>query len=108
MCVCVCAQIIYPNVHTGEVFSKLLSSMERSGKRYAVLYASDSYNPIQYPSRMEIDRFLAETTNATTGCGEVCKIKSSLLEGLLVVSVLSISLVYYDVDHGCIGTEWVP
>ena len=58
--------------------------MDQSGEKYAVLYVSDPFK-IRYPSYREVERFLAESTNAT-GCGEVCKIKSSLLEGLLVVS----------------------
>lgn len=59
--------------------------MDNSGEKYAVLYVSDPFKSIQYPSHREVERFLAEGTNSTV-CGEVCKIKSSLLEGLLVVS----------------------
>lgn len=65
--------------------------MEQSGAKYAALYVSDPFRSISYPLYRELERFLAEgiggngTTNST-GCDEVCQIKSSLLEGVLVVS----------------------
>ncbi|GFZ20827.1 hypothetical protein Acr_28g0015320 [Actinidia rufa] len=73
-----------------QVFSELISSMEQSGARYTVLYVSDPFRPKRYPYQ-ELQRFLAESTlgngsvNATV-CDGVCQIKSSLLEGILVVS----------------------
>lgn len=70
----------------GETFSGLVNSMDQSGEKYAILYVSNPFKSIQYPSYREVERFLQESTNSTT-CGEVCKIKSSLLEGLLVVSL---------------------
>ncbi|XP_050219347.1 uncharacterized protein LOC126669825 [Mercurialis annua] len=82
-----------------EVLSKLISSVERLGVNYEVLYVSDPFrSPIQYPSHRELERFLAEGTvgngslNSTT-CDEVCRIKSSLLEGVLVGIVLLIILI---------------
>jgi len=80
--VCVCY------VFVGEVLSKLVSSMEESGAKYAVLYVSDPSRSIQYPSYRELQRFLeesAESTNSTV-CDKVCLLKSSLLEGIFVVS----------------------
>ncbi|TKY67817.1 hypothetical protein E2542_SST10713 [Spatholobus suberectus] len=84
----------------GEVLSKLISSVEESGAKYAVLYVSDPSRSIQYPSYRELQRFLAESTtgneltNSTyTFCDEVCKVKSSLLEGILVGIVLLIILI---------------
>ncbi|EXB53607.1 hypothetical protein L484_005157 [Morus notabilis] len=76
----------------GETFAELVNSMDQSGEKYAVLYVSDPFKSIQYPSYREVERFLQESTNST-GCGEVCKIKSSLLEGLLVGIVLLIILI---------------
>ncbi|RDX73241.1 hypothetical protein CR513_47182, partial [Mucuna pruriens] len=83
----------------GELLSKLISSLEESGAKYAVLYVSDPSRSIQYPSYRELQRFLAESTtgnestNSTTFCDEVCQIKSSLLEGILVGIVLLIILI---------------
>ncbi|PON37211.1 2-C-methyl-D-erythritol 4-phosphate cytidylyltransferase [Parasponia andersonii] len=75
-----------------ETFVELVNSMDRYAKNYAVLYVSDPFKSIQYPSNREVERFLGEGTNSI-GCGEVCKIKSSLLEGLLVAIVLLIILI---------------
>jgi len=80
--VCVCC------VFVGEVLSKLISSVEESGAKYAVLYVSDPARSIRYPSYRELQRFLeegAESTNSTA-CDKVCHLKSSLLEGIFVVS----------------------
>ncbi|ESW03550.1 hypothetical protein PHAVU_011G023200 [Phaseolus vulgaris] len=79
----------------GETLSKLLSSMEESGAKYAVLYVSDPSRSIRYPSYRELQRFLeegAESTNST-GCDKVCMLKSSLLEGIFVGLVLLIILI---------------
>ncbi|KAF4359524.1 hypothetical protein F8388_003527 [Cannabis sativa] len=75
-----------------ETFGKLVGSMDQSGEKYAVLYVSEPSKSIQYPLSRDVERFLAEGTNSTI-CGEVCKIKSSLLEGLLVGIVLLIILI---------------
>ncbi|KAL5563751.1 hypothetical protein UlMin_033498 [Ulmus minor] len=79
-----------------EIFAELISSVDQSGANYAVLYVSDPLKSIHYPSHRELERFLAEgasgNTNSTV-CGEVCKIKASLLEGLLVGIVLLIILI---------------
>ncbi|KAK7404314.1 hypothetical protein VNO78_05107 [Psophocarpus tetragonolobus] len=82
----------------GEVLSKLISSVEESGAKYAVLYVSDPSRSIQYPSYRELQRFLAESTTGnestnSTICDEVCQIKSSLLEGIFVGLVLLIILI---------------
>ncbi|PNX75285.1 hypothetical protein L195_g031218, partial [Trifolium pratense] len=73
----------------GEVLSELISSVEESGAKYAVLYVSDISRSIQYPSYRELQRFLAESTTGnvstnSTACDGVCQLKSSLLEGLFV------------------------
>lgn len=74
----------------GEILSELISSVEESGAKYTVLYVSDPFRSIQYPSYRELARFLAEAglngSEDSTICDEVCQIKSSLLEGVLVVS----------------------
>ncbi|KAJ4834209.1 hypothetical protein Tsubulata_020567 [Turnera subulata] len=80
-----------------EDFSQLISSMETLGAKYAVLYVSDPSRAIQYPAHHMLERFLAEgagnhSLNATF-CDEVCQIKSSLLEGVLVAVVLLIILI---------------
>lgn len=81
----------------GDVFHQLISSLEKSGAKYAVLYVSDPYNPIQYPSH-QIGRFLAEASaknvsGTYTLCDEVCQVKRTLLEGILVAIVLLIILI---------------
>ncbi|KAL6200820.1 hypothetical protein ACLB2K_030601 [Fragaria x ananassa] len=80
-----------------KIFSEIISSVDQSGAKYAVLYVSDPIKSIQYPSHRELERFLAESSgNASansTACDEVCQIKSSLLEGLLVAIVLLIILI---------------
>ncbi|KAA8537362.1 hypothetical protein F0562_026951 [Nyssa sinensis] len=81
-----------------QVFSELISSVEKSGAKYSVLYVSNPSASIQYPSYRELERFLAEGTSGngsgnSTICDEVCQIKSSLLEGLLVAIVLLIILI---------------
>ena len=74
--------------YAGESISELVSSVEQSGSKYAALYVSDPY---WYTSYKTLQRFLAEsaTGNSTVGvsttCDELCKFKSSLLEGILVV-----------------------
>ncbi|CAJ2655230.1 unnamed protein product [Trifolium pratense] len=82
----------------GEVLSELISSVEESGAKYAVLYVSDISRSIQYPSYRELQRFLAESTTGnvstnSTACDGVCQLKSSLLEGLFVSIVLLIILI---------------
>ncbi|KAF2286329.1 hypothetical protein GH714_014231 [Hevea brasiliensis] len=70
-----------------EILFELISSVETLGAKYEVLYLSDPFRSIQYPSYRELERFLAEGTAGSlnsTICDEVCKIKSSLLEGVLV------------------------
>ncbi|XP_054799668.1 uncharacterized protein LOC129304064 [Prosopis cineraria] len=81
----------------GKIVSEFLSSVEKSGAKYSVLYVSDPSRSIQYPYR-ELQRFLAESTSVNnasnvTICDEVCQIKSSLLEGLFVGIVLLIILI---------------
>ncbi|GAB4858115.1 hypothetical protein Ancab_016017 [Ancistrocladus abbreviatus] len=76
-----------------DVFSYLINSLEKSGARYAVLYVSDPYESGHYPSSLPIERFLMEASSAnrsvnSTICDGVCQIKTSLLEGILVVSML--------------------
>ncbi|XP_028753523.1 uncharacterized protein LOC114713105 [Neltuma alba] len=82
----------------GKILSELLSSVEKSGAKYSVLYVSDPSRSSRYPSYREIQRFLAESTPGNlsanvTLCDEVCQIKSSLLEGLIVGIVLLIILI---------------
>lgn len=83
---------IYINwIYAGEIFSELISSVEMLGAKYSALYVSDPFRSIQLPYHQELERFLAESVagNASmnsTHCDEVCQIKSSLLEGVLVVS----------------------
>lgn len=77
--------------------------MDQSGAKYTVLYVTDPSASIHYPSRREIERFLAEGASGnglanSTSCDEVCQIKSSLLEGLFVVSsclILVFSYVHF-------------
>ncbi|KAI3695200.1 hypothetical protein L1987_78190 [Smallanthus sonchifolius] len=72
----------------GQVLSELISSVEKTGAKYSVLYVSDQVNVTRYPSYRQLDRFLAEKyvnfSQDSTTCDGVCQIKSSLLEGLLV------------------------
>lgn len=77
-----------------EIITELISSVEQSGAKYAALYVSDPY---RYPSYHELRRFLAESagngSDNATSCNEVCQIKSSLLEGVLVGVVLLLILI---------------
>ncbi|GMY16071.1 hypothetical protein FCV25MIE_11310 [Fagus crenata] len=80
------------------ILSELISSVEQAGAKYAALYVSDPFSSIQYPSYRELGRFLAEGASGnvsanSTICDQVCQIKSSLLEGLLVAIVLLIILI---------------
>ncbi|KAF2286330.1 hypothetical protein GH714_014255 [Hevea brasiliensis] len=83
-----------------EILFELISSVETLGAKYEVLYLSDPFRSIQYPSYRELERFLAEGTAGSlnsTICDEVCKIKSSLLEGVLVAmssALLSLRFAY--------------
>ncbi|XP_022849142.1 uncharacterized protein LOC111371405 [Olea europaea var. sylvestris] len=75
----------------GQILSELLNSVEQMGAKYTALYVSDPFKSIMYPSHRELERFLAESTfgngsSNSTVCDGVCQIKSSLLEGILVVS----------------------
>ncbi|KAJ4980108.1 hypothetical protein NE237_010888 [Protea cynaroides] len=81
-----------------EVLSDLISSVEQSGARYTVLYASDPYRSIHNPSYGALGRFLSESSAGNgsasiTSCDGVCQIKSTLLEGVLVGIVLLIILI---------------
>ncbi|XVF19151.1 hypothetical protein REPUB_Repub11eG0084400 [Reevesia pubescens] len=80
-----------------KIMNEVISSVEQSGAKYAALYVSDPFKSIHYPGYRELERFLAESTgNASansTSCDEVCKIKSSLLEGVLVGIVLLLILI---------------
>ena len=77
--------------YAGSILSQLLNAVNEMGAKYSFLYISDPFRSDEYVSHKGLERFLAEGTmgNASansTGCDEVCQIKSSLLEGLLVVS----------------------
>ncbi|XWS73401.1 hypothetical protein CRYUN_Cryun02cG0125000 [Craigia yunnanensis] len=81
-----------------EIMNEVISSVEQSGAKYAALYVSDPFKSNHYPGYRELERFLAEDTAGkasanSTGCDEVCKIKSSLLEGVLVGIVLLLILI---------------
>jgi hypothetical protein len=77
----------------GEIISELISSVEQSEAKYAVLYVSDPLKSIQYPSYRDLARFLAEGNVSSTGCDEVCQFKSSLIEGIFVALVLLLILI---------------
>ncbi|CAK9158041.1 unnamed protein product [Ilex paraguariensis] len=44
------------------MFSELINSVEQSGAKYSVLYVSDPFRSIRYPSYRKLERFLAEGT----------------------------------------------
>jgi len=81
----------------GQVLSELISSVEKTGAKYSVLYVSDPVNVIRYPSARQLDRFLAEKSGNKSDdpnhCDRVCQIKSSMLEGLFVGLTLLIILI---------------
>ncbi|XP_044469492.1 uncharacterized protein LOC123198782 [Mangifera indica] len=81
-----------------EVISGLINSVEQLGAEYTVLYVSDPVRSIQNPTYRELERFLADGAGGngsanSTGCDQVCKFKSSLLEGILVAIVLLLILI---------------
>lgn len=71
--------------------------MEHLGAKYTVLYVSDPLRSIQYPSHRALERFLAEGgVNSGSGnqtCDEVCKLKATFLESILVVSTCLLPLI---------------
>ncbi|GAA0168238.1 hypothetical protein Leryth_003841 [Lithospermum erythrorhizon] len=81
----------------GKFFSELIGSLEQLNAKYTALYVSDPSRPIQYPSHIELERFLAEgasgNESGNSTCDGVCQIKSSLLEGLFVGLVLLVILI---------------
>lgn len=83
-------------VYAGSILSQLLDSVNQLGAKYTVLYVSDPFKSMQYLSQRGLERFLAEGTagNGSANsslCDGLCQIKSSLLEGILVVSQLILS-----------------
>ncbi|CAM8964282.1 unnamed protein product [Rhodiola kirilowii] len=87
-----------PDLTESEALAELIKSLDQSGAKYATLYVSDPFRSIRFPSQRDVERFLAESSNRTssvssTTCDEVCQIKSSLLEALLVAVVLLIILI---------------
>ncbi|KAB5572814.1 hypothetical protein DKX38_000008 [Salix brachista] len=89
-----------------EIFSELISSVEMLGAKYSALYVSDPFRSIQLPYHQELERFLAESaagnaSMSSTHCDEVCQIKSSLLEGVLVVSFRGIVLLIILISGLC-------
>nr|GMD26137.1 uncharacterized protein LOC109152434 isoform X2 [Ipomoea batatas] len=81
----------------GQVLTDLISHMEHLGAKYTVLYVSDPLRSIQYPSHRALERFLAEGgVNSGSGnqtCDEVCKLKATFLESILVAITLLIILI---------------
>lgn len=80
------------------VLSQLLTSVNQLGAKYTALYVSNPFRSIKKVSDRGLERFLAEGTIGTeqsnaTLCDEVCRIKASLLEGLLVGIVLLVILI---------------
>ncbi|CAN4123843.1 unnamed protein product [Withania somnifera] len=80
----------------GELLSQLLSYVENLGEKYTVLYVSDPFRSIQFPSLRKIERFLAEEGTGNKSVNDwdgLCRIKSSFLEGIFVAIVLLIVLI---------------
>ncbi|GAB2224496.1 hypothetical protein Droror1_Dr00005257 [Drosera rotundifolia] len=81
-----------------DVFYRLTSSLDLSGLKYSILYASDPHIHTHYSSRWLMGRLLSDATpgnesvNATI-CDGVCLIKTSLVEGILVGVLLLIILI---------------
>ncbi|CAN8270143.1 unnamed protein product [Cochlearia groenlandica] len=94
--VVLCSDGSESNTQASETITKLVSSVEQSGSKYTALYVSDPY---WYTSYKTLQRFLAEsgtdnnTLGVTTTCDELCKFKSSLLEGILVGIVFLLILI---------------
>ncbi|KAH8512333.1 hypothetical protein H0E87_005824 [Populus deltoides] len=75
------------------------------GGKYVVLYVSYPFRSIQLPYHQELERFLAEGAGGnaslnSTHCDEVCQIKSSFLEGVLVGMVIGDGLIMNENTHG--------
>jgi len=83
----------------GELLSQLVDSLDLSGAKYTVLYASQPSGLLESPSGLPLGRHLAEKkTNGTKAvqgekCDGECLVKSSLLEGTFVGIVLLIILI---------------
>lgn len=78
-------------INIGKTLLEIVTSAEHVGAKYEILYISDPFRSIRH-SYMKLERFIAEgssgneSAKSATFCDEVCQIKSSLLEGLFVVS----------------------
>ncbi|XP_019155672.1 PREDICTED: uncharacterized protein LOC109152434 isoform X2 [Ipomoea nil] len=81
----------------GQVLTDLISHMEHLGAKYTVLYVSDPLRSIQYPSHRALERFLAEGSldsgSGNKTCDEVCKLKATFFESILVAITLLIILI---------------
>nr|GMC49447.1 uncharacterized protein LOC109160369 [Ipomoea batatas] len=79
------------------LLAELISYVEHLGAKYTVLYVSDPSRSIQYPSHRELERFLVEgrfgSGSGNSTCDEVCQLKSTFLEGIMVAVVLLIILI---------------
>lgn len=76
--------------YAGQIISEFLNSVEQLGAKYTALHVSDPFRSIQYTSHRELERFISESMHGNGSsnsrvCDGVCQIKSSLLEGILVV-----------------------
>ncbi|XP_068660210.1 uncharacterized protein [Aristolochia californica] len=86
------------NVSEGDILSELISFLAKSDARYTVLFTSDPYRSIHYPSHQTLERFLAEGPSgkesiSSTSCDSVCQFTSTLLEGVIVGIVLLLILI---------------
>ena len=81
---------------SGQLLLDLVSVLDKSGAKYTVLYASQPYGLLENPSDLPLARYLAEKTNTTKPvlekCDGECQLKSTLLEGVFVVSWYSHSV----------------
>ncbi|XP_068663135.1 uncharacterized protein [Aristolochia californica] len=85
-------------VTEGEILSELVSFLGKSDARYTVLYTSNPYRSIHYPSHQSLERFLGEGSSgnesvSSTSCDSVCQFTSTLLEGVIVGIVLLLILI---------------
>ena len=83
--------VSYSVILSGQILSEIVYSLEQSGAKYSVLYASDHQRSGQQSLNQPFVRFLSEGAHQNQSanlafCDGVCLIKSSLLEGLFVVS----------------------
>jgi hypothetical protein len=86
--------------------------LNKSGAKYSILYASQPYGLLENTSELPLARYLAEKTNTTKpileACDGECQLKSTLLEGVFVVSCYLESILLFVTFSSSVGMGLQP